>query len=701
MKNEQRTECSKFLNLTGFSNPNIRDRPWSFNHCKCSGCERHYNGETKKYEFRTGKDKALAKVWYLGRVSPSLDDHDTCEVCAKLKEEEISASEDSEEYDGKDNVLRQRDNSQNESKGKNCEVEMTHIEEEGHNKMSDVCCCWNATCDTSTIQDEQYQNKLITRVDNKQSPIIVDHDAGQESFVGDTKLDDPSDCEQTDEYQTADNYGNWVSEDENFEIFCFSSSKTEKVIEDLGPRKYNPLWTGEDSAQIGVFIRNLKIEGVDEENQCVDVQFYLNVVWLDKVLCEYVRLRDDIPKNNRTWFRSMTDSEYTKLWEQVREGGYYQRTWGEVHPHTNKWPVLRIWNTVSGGYEDRQNLISLNKEWIGKDTVYWRRLVRVKIYHCFKCRTYPFGYETVKLKLRLISYTKQHLSLLRTKLWYKEHKKQVENEVLAGQSFSYVHPDNSLLTDWALCSVHNGDDAWYSKFDHNDLSYRLPVYVIDGKDTQSEFHAMIILKRRSRFVVFNIWVWFSLSSAVSLLTYRLKPKDDLADRLAIAVGIIFVQMQLKIHASSNTPRMPFITFLDVHMWTSLLLVVFQAVAQVISAANVNTDDGEEEEFDTPYLVINSIVVFVVNMATCFCANHRKRKQGERIEARVEQLANFKENELNIGSMDSVNIKGYYKNEVIPLRMSSRKLREQRKENLTIKRTSVLGFLNYCKCCKHI
>jgi len=53
--------------------------------------------------------------------------------------------------------------------------------------------------------------------------------------------------------------------------------------------------------------------------------------------------------------------------------------WGEVHPHTIKWPELHIWNTTKEGFEVEQNLISLNKEWIGRGTVYWRRLVRAKI----------------------------------------------------------------------------------------------------------------------------------------------------------------------------------------------------------------------------------------------------------------------------------------------------------------------------------
>merc|ERR1719427_933863 len=102
-------------------------------------------------------------------------------------------------------------------------------------------------------------------------------------------------------------------------------------------------------------------------------------------------------------------------------------------------------------------------------------------------------------------------------------------------------------------------DRFYSEFDNNDLSFRLPVRVSDGKDTQSRFEALIVLKRRPKPVMWNIWLYFTLTSVLGLLTYRIDPVDDLADRLAIAVAIIFVMMGLKWDSSRKTPRVRYVT----------------------------------------------------------------------------------------------------------------------------------------------
>jgi len=653
--------------IAGFNNPIIRNRPWSLESSKCSGCERRLVEDT--YQFQAGNDEALAKIWYIGKVNPSKEDVETCEVCAldvwkddkkfnnnsrkkanentaqKLRETKESGEKKAEVYDLKE---AGEDTAQRLGEIKKIEIERSSV-------SSNNTCIADQDSKDSTFpveskQTATYELRKISRLHNIEEP-------GRLSFG--KCLDDLSDCELSDKEENAGD--RWIHEGEDEEqSTCFKKiycNKDTKRYEKVGPRRYNPVWTGEDPSQIGVFIRNLRIEGVDEEKQCVDLHFYLNLVWLDEVLCEYVKQRDKI--HDAKWFKTMTIDDYTEVWEQVRKEGHWLKKWGEVHPHTNKVPEVHIWNTPTGAIDERQNLISLNKEWIGEGTVYWRRLIRAKIYHCFKCRTYPFGYETVRLKLRLTQYTKQHLVLLRTNLWYREHKNQTD-EVIAGNSFSYLHPDNSLLPDWTLCSVHNGKDRWYSKLDHNDLSYRLPVYVNAGRDTQSWFEAMIILERRPSFVVFNIWIWFSLSCAVSLLTYRLNPKEDLADRLAIAVGIIFVQMQLKIHAASNTPRMPFITALDFHMWTSLLLVVVQAILQVISAAAMKGDG-----FDTHLFICNIVGVVFVNVFTIFFAMHRMSNAKKRIEKRVELLCNFRNGELNIDSPGPVVVKGYTKNK--PLR----------------------------------
>jgi len=318
-------------------------------------------------------------------------------------------------------------------------------------------------------------------------------------------------------------------------------------------------------------------------------------------------------------------------------------------------PVLRIWDTTADGVDERQNVFSLNKPWIGKGTVYWRRLIRTKIYHSFQCGSYPFGYEIFKLKIRLISYTSQHLVLFRTKLWYDEHVKQV-GIPLAAHSFSYVHPDASLLTDWTVCSVHGWKDRWYCKFDNNDLSYRLPVHVSHGLDTQSSFQAMLVLKRLPRYALFNIWVWFTLTSTLALLTYQLDPSDDLADRLAIAVGVIFIQMQLKIQCAEKTPRMSYMTALDIHMCLSICMVIGQAMVQVLLYA---LDKSPLlNEMNATVSKYNIIVLSVINVVTFFYAKYGQRVSRKYIQRSIEDLTGFQ----NVGSEEFHNELSVYEDE---------------------------------------
>jgi len=406
------------------------------------------------------------------------------------------------------------------------------------------------------------------------------------------------------------------------------------IYEEGGPRKYNPLWSGKDASQIGVFIRNFRILGINESEKVISVHFYLNVVWLDRLLCESVKKKREFTGDD--WNVQMTPAEYEKEWKLIK---YKKR--GDVHwegPCSNSlmYPVLEIWDTTDVGIDERQNVLSLNKKWIGRDTVYWRRLIRTKINHSFKCRSYPYGYELFKLKIRLISYTHQHLVLFRTKLWYDEHVKQV-GVPLAAHSFSYVHPDASLLTDWTVCSVHGWDDRWYCPFDNNDLSYSLPVHVSHGLDTQSCFEAIVVLKRLPLYAVLNIWVWFTLTSTVALLTYQLEI-NDMADRLAIAVGIIFIQMQLKIQSAEKTPRMQYITALDIHMWLSILMVVVQAIAQVSVFATVKS--SLVIKIDTSMFHWNLIFVVVINVMTYCYAKYGQSSTRQQMQKCVENLTGF-------------------------------------------------------------
>jgi len=219
---------------------------------------------------------------------------------------------------------------------------------------------------------------------------------------------------------------------------CWSSGKVKSWHQDTGPRDHNPLWTGKDNSQIGIFIRNLRIVGLDEEKKTITLQFFLNVCWLDKDLWEFIQDEKKIHKDD---YVKLSYGEYKKFWKDFKI-----KRKAKDHYHSNVVPEIKIWDVVAGGMEVRQNTISLNKKWIGDNTVYWRRLVNVELKNSFCSSTYPFGYERFKLTFRLISYTKQHLTLMRTDLWYQEHAQQAGLDI-AAHTFAYIVPDKTFMID--------------------------------------------------------------------------------------------------------------------------------------------------------------------------------------------------------------------------------------------------------------
>jgi len=177
------------------------------------------------------------------------------------------------------------------------------------------------------------------------------------------------------------------------------------------------------------------------------------------------------------------------------------------------------------------------------------------------------------------------------------------------------------------------------------------VTVSRGLDTMSRFEAWIILKRRPRSVLFLYWVWYSLTSAIALLTWKLKPKEDLPDLLAIAVGIIFIQMGLKIHSANKTPRMPNITALDIHSFCAVLLVVFQATSQIMVVSYFEGNDESIEGSSQLSKVsrnmawINTGLVVLVNVVIFSYAKCRQRQQKKTLEKMLKTLTGFDKQRL--------------------------------------------------------
>jgi len=595
---------------------------------KCKACARRWHSDKKRYIFDDISDEigALAPISFRSKQMVSEEPflceacftrETRCKWCNKYKEEYLN------KCDKKDEVVLANIQGSHEDYE---EKDVTQWESPSRDhRSSKVQTRFGWTCDDC-------KEKLQSRSSEENKSGQADDTISQSCWNLCTQIF-RSDCKVKCCRQLTD-------------FFTCSKVKRHECYEETGTRRYNPLWTGTDPSQIGVFIRNLRIVGLDEEKKTITLQFFLNVCWLDEELCDFVKCDRKIDKDAHA---KLSLEEYKKYWKDIKGN---RRAKGNEY-YSNVLPELRIWDVVANGLETRQDIISLNKKWIGRNTVYWRRLVNVELKNSFCSETYPFGYEKFKLTIRLISYTKQSLTLMRTNLWYGEHKKQAGNDI-AAHTFSYIVPDKTFMIDWKVCSVHGHQDRWYSKFDHNDLTYRLPVTVSRGQDTQSRFEAWIILKRRPRSVIFVFWVWYTMTSAIALLTWTLDPVGDLADRLAIAVGIIFIQMGLKIHSATKTPRMPNITVMDIHSFLAVFLVVLEAICQALLVQFVEGNpDANEDKASSRQLIDNRICAWInfglfllANISTILIALCRQCVQKKTLEDKLKTFTGFKNDELH-------------------------------------------------------
>jgi len=151
--------------------------------------------------------------------------------------------------------------------------------------------------------------------------------------------------------------------------------------------------------------------------------------------------------------------------------------------------------------------------------------------------------------------------------------------------------------------------------------------------------------------MWNIWLYFTLTSFVALLTYDLDAVDDRADRLAIAVAIIFVQMGLKWDSSRKTPRVKYVTCLDVHMFLSLSLVVFQAIGQAVTGWFYNGSNLVQAERNL--LIVNILAVVIVNIGTVSGAKLRQMYKRWSLEEKLREFTSFNSHPLSKYSKDDI------------------------------------------------
>jgi len=571
---------------------------------QCSGCNRVWDG--KHYDFEIVQGNALAPVYF---SSPQIKfGTKKCMLCHKQELEEKSREgKKSDEYEHVlaypalfKEVIDQNKRMHINNKGQN----MVNLEDMNWDD-EDMLVSQNGSSDAKY---EAGEHKAAEDKEGKNAFVNIKQDVNIVNTGSELVDDENGGCL-------------------NSFVTCYAFEGDKKLKNK--PRKYNLLWTGKDPAQIGVFVRHLRIEDLKEETMTIVIKFYLNLVWLDKELCNHFKKVRKLRGNN--WYTEVNADNYNVIWNSlVRESR------GKKKFHASKWPLTKIESIKPGGYTEHQNVFSFNKGWIGPDTVYWRRLITAEVSWSPDSDSYPVGHETFQLKINLDQYSGQRLVLFRSLLWYNWQVNMRKNEQLAAKSFAFINPSNEFLNQWCVCSAHGHADRFQSCFDSNKFIIRLPSTVNDGLNTESSYQALIVLKRKSRWVFFNVGIWFAMTPTILLVTYGLPPKDDLDERLNIAVGVLFIQVQLKNWAAAHTPRMRTVTMLDWYMVSSFVLVLGQIIAQISSESL--------EEINDSLLIVNCFVVVFVQFLFYLWANNAYARSREEVEGEVRQIFGFADNE---------------------------------------------------------
>jgi len=302
---------------------------------------------------------------------------------------------------------------------------------------------------------------------------------------------------------------------------CCRVKCDQSYLQKVTKKRYNPIWTGNDANQIGVFVRDLRVTGLDLKNSTVGLSFKLTLVWLDEALSKRLNWR----------FVMFAEDEYKSFYKEhmgcgcedildrpslapgSRTQSYDKFPTGGSENHQERGYTLPKIKILNSGKDMNvhDSFFRINDPSLGRNTVQWCRDLHINQKFKHNNQNFPFGYQTVELKIEL-QRSHRHLVLLRNKRWYNIHKDQVAAAV-AAHTFAYINADNSFIQDWRICSVYNNSDRWYSKYDDYKLNYSLMV-----KTNTKMYSALIVIKRSPQFG-FYVWFCFTFTTAISLFSY--------------------------------------------------------------------------------------------------------------------------------------------------------------------------------------
>jgi len=373
-------------------------------------------------------------------------------------------------------------------------------------------------------------------------------------------------------------------------------------------RVSNVIWCEDDSEQIGVWLRVIRVLEVNVEKQWIKVKIWLSLIWLDEEVCQkYGAVGTMIEKKKE----KLISKTLTKT---------------ETHEIVSL-PEVRFANMVDT-MDVEEETCKLAADYVGENTVYWRRLITAKFCDPVSAENFPFDYEDFVFDLRLLLSRNRYLCLYRPNMWLKNHKMQV-GEKYSKDAYSYICPNNDHIPEWTVCSCMNGKDLWLAKFDNEKL-VRLISMVNGGRGRQTGFYAYVVLKRSSRYWVRQVWSLYVLTTYFALISFTLDPDEMLNDRMNFGAAILFLQIGLKFTVTENMPKLKYLTTLDYHIYLSILMVMLISVSQGNSSSN---EPIYGTDFDTCLFYFWLAIITLSQISIFLYAKCRQRRQRNKFQER--------------------------------------------------------------------
>lgn len=342
------------------------------------------------------------------------------------------------------------------------------------------------------------------------------------------------------------------------------------------------LWTGKDPDQVGVWPRIFRVNKIDPVEQSVSVNLVLIVNWLDPAFAaDHARPGQ---KDNRGYLDNANDCPTR--------------------------PCIIFHNMVSDEFR-----VTMEFMWVNPQGVcHWERWGTLSYVDSLEAQNFPFDYADFNLCLRLkrdFQVPDRYFCTIRSN----------QNEY--NQNRIHINVASNIVPEWQVCSF-DGKEAFHVIRDSMTVT---PMLVNSNLQSgwDARYNIYFVLKRKSQYYMTNVWSLTVLINVLAITNFSLgNGKDDLADRQALIITLLLVQVAVKFAFTDSIPKVPYLTTLDLKVYISTLMLGILLILVSVFPHVVKEDDLDH--YNLVLLCIWMGSVCLVEGVLCILPKLRERRQ---------------------------------------------------------------------------